>query len=104
MQVLDHEPNSWFLFASGGALLLDAACNHSAFGYSWLIELSAAERRAFALHGRAYLDRLARHIQYGAPILKISRSPYKDRDRSGDFGDETARAIAAWRSTVASAG
>ena len=97
MQVLDHQPNTWFLLEAGEALLFDAACNHSAFGYSWLIELNAEERQAYASGGRGFLDWLAQDIHNGVPILEVSRSPYKTRDRSRAFGAEVTRTIVAWR-------
>ena len=97
MQVLDHQPNTWFLFQVGDTLLFDAACNHSAFGYSWLIELNAEERQAYERGGRAFLDWLARDIHNGVPILKVSTSPYKARNCSVEYADETKRAVEAWR-------
>ncbi|MFV0624991.1 hypothetical protein ACBY01_13415 [Sphingomonas sp. ac-8] len=97
MQVIDHAPYSWFLLAAGDALLFDAYCNHSALGYSWLIELNAQERQAYARGGRAYLDRLAQDIHNGVPILKISTSPYRTRNREAEFADAVTQAIRAWR-------
>jgi hypothetical protein len=97
MRVVAHQPSSWFLLEEGDTLLFDVACNHSAFGYSWLIELDLAERQAFVLGGRAYLDRLAQDIHTGVPILKISTSPYKSRNRESQFGDAVSHAIQAWR-------
>ena len=104
MQVLDHQPNTWFLLKAGDALLFDAVCNHSAFGYSWLIELDADERQRFERGGRTFLDWLAQDIHNGVPILKISTSPYKARDRSREFGDEVTDAIKAWRASATLSG
>ena len=104
MQVLDHQPNAWFLFRAGDALFFDAACNNSAFGYSWLIELNAEERQAFEREGRSFLDVLAQDIHLGVPILEISQSPYKTRGRSREFADAIAEAVKAWRAEAARSG
>ena len=97
MQVLDHQPNTWFLFQVGDTLLLDAACNHSAFGYSWLIELNAEERLAYERGGRAFLDWLAQDIHNGVPILNVSTSRYKARNRGVEYANDTSKAVEAWR-------
>lgn len=97
MTVVDHEPQHWFLFEEDGTLFLDAACNHSAFGYSYLIALNEDERADYARHGRAYLGELATAIHNGAPILAASRSPFKGRDLTGAYADKTSAAIDAWR-------
>ncbi|WP_174549116.1 hypothetical protein [Novosphingobium rosa] len=96
MKVVDHEPHAWFLLEDEEALFLDAACNHSAFGYSWLIELNAEERQQFAEKGRPYIDWLAQDIHNGAPILEISQSPYKNRNRDRDLGPRVREAFKVW--------
>lgn len=80
--------------------VLDAACNHSAFGYSWLVELNAEERQADERGGRAFLDWLAHDIHNGVPILKVNTSPYKARNRSVEYADETNRAVEASRAAT----
>lgn len=50
--MLDHEPQSWFLFQAKGALYLKANCNHGAFGYSFMIRLTAAEVQRYRDEGR----------------------------------------------------
>jgi len=81
MQVLDHEPQSWFLFEANGELYLDANCNHGAFGYSFMIRLTTAEVQRYRDAGRDYLSWLAQDIHNGAPILSAILSPYKTRKR-----------------------
>lgn len=97
MKLVDQEPQSWFLLEENGALFLDAACDHGAFGYSWLIELNAAERQAYAAQGRAFLFWLAQDIHNGVPILEASRSPYKARNRDAALGGRVSEAIRLWR-------
>ena len=64
-----------------------------AFGYSWLIELSAEERQAYERGGRAFLDWLAQDIHDGVPVLKVSTSPYKTRNRSVEYADKANRTV-----------
>ncbi len=97
MQVLDHEPYSWFLFEADGELYLDANCNHSAFGYSFMVRLTAAEARRYRDEGRGYLDWLAQDIHNGAPILSASTSPYKLRRASDDEQAQASAALRAWQ-------
>jgi len=103
VQVLDHRPNMWFLLKAGDALFLDAACNHGAFGYSWLIELDPGERQGFEQGGRAYLDRLAQDIHDGVPILANSTSPYKGRNRDRDLAEQVTNAVLDWRAASTAA-
>ena len=101
MRVLDHEPQAWFLLEDDGVLYLDAHCSHSAVDYSVLIALDATERAAFEEGGHDYLDRLAYDIQYSAPGVQGSRSPFQARNLTSGPGDRSRRAdaaITAWRS------
>ena len=97
MEVVDHEPGLWFLLREGRALFLDANCNHSFIGYTFLIELAPNEVRAYRERGRDYLTRLAEGIHDSAPILVASDSPYKGRDLSRPLGARVSAAIGAWR-------
>ncbi len=53
MKVLDHEPQFWFLTEEGGSLFLDANCNHSFVGYSFMIELSPLEQTEYKTKGHS---------------------------------------------------
>lgn len=97
MQVLDHEPQFWFLFEEDGALFLDANCSHSFFGYNFMIQLSPGEVLEYQEQGRPYLSWLARDIQDSAPILQGSHSIYKGRDVSSAYTEEVSQAVEAWR-------
>ena len=97
MQVLDHEPHSWFLFEADGALYLDANCNHGAVGYSFMVRLTAVETRRYRDEGRGYLNWLAQDIHNGAPILSASTSLYKSRKASEDEQVQASAALSAWQ-------
>lgn len=97
MQIVDHEPQLWFLAEDDGLLYLDANCNHSFFSYSFMIELSPQEIAEYRNKGRSYLSRLAQDIQNSAPILAASNSIYKGRDISPLHGERLNAAIQNWR-------
>ncbi len=97
MKVLDYEPQCWFLLEDDGALFLDANCNHSFIGYSFLLQLDAKEAANYRVKGRAYLSRLADEIQNSAPILAVSKSIYKGRDCSQEYSERVMTAIHQWR-------
>jgi len=97
MQVLDHEPQSWFLLEANDELYLDANCNHGAFGYSFMIRLTTAEARKYRDEGRGYLSWLAEDIHNSAPILSASSSPYKTRKATKEQEAEANAALATWR-------
>lgn len=96
MKVIDHDPQAWFLLRDKDALYLDVNCNHSAFGYSWMIELNEDELNRYASEGRAFLNQLAQSIQYSAPIVIGSTSPYKNRDVSKEHSVATVEAVQQW--------
>lgn len=101
MKVLDHEPYAWFLFEDDGALYLDVHCSHSFVDYDMLMALNALETSAYEGEGRSYLNQLVRSIQYSAPGVVESTSPFKSRNLAARDGDETRRAtiaaVEAWR-------
>lgn len=99
MNVIDHQPHAWFLLADGGQLFLDVHCSHSAFDYTVLIELNAAERASFENKGRDFLDWLAHDVHYTAPGVRGSTSPYKDRNLTvlkSPLDAQAQAAIAGW--------
>lgn len=97
MRVLDHEPQWWFLLEENGSLFLDANCNHSFVGYSFLLELNAEEHRAYEHEGRKFISRLATEIQDSAPIVKSSTSRFKGRDLSRTHSEKVMKAAEGWR-------
>lgn len=99
MKVIDCENQLWFLFEHQGKLLLDCNCNHSAFGYSYMIELNAKELAAYKEGGHVYLSTLAHDIHESAPILEKSNSQYKGRDLSSVYSELSLEAVRAWRQT-----
>lgn len=97
MIVVDSENWAWFLYEHEGHLYLDANCNMSAFGYTYMIQLNDEERAAYQSGGRDYLNQLAHDIHYSIPIAKDSGSKYKGRDVTGLFSALAAEAVRVWR-------
>lgn len=79
MIVLDEEPYRWLLLDEDGRLYLDVSCSHSAVDYLFLMALTGEEAALFRERGRGYLDDLSAGIQWSAPGVRGSRSPYKAR-------------------------
>lgn len=92
MQVVDHEPQIWFLFKEENALLLDVNCNHGPAGYCVMIQLSAEEKSEYSQKGHAYLNWLADAVQGSGP-----GRGYQLRDVSAIYSKETMAAINEWR-------
>jgi hypothetical protein len=95
--VLDHEPQFWFLLRTTSGLLLDVACSHSAFGYSFLMQLNEDEVRGYEAGGHRYLNDLARAVNFSAPGVKGSSSSYKDRNIHRLHADAVTEAVLTWR-------
>ncbi len=92
MQVIDHQPHTWFLFQQKNDLLLDVNCGQSAVGYSVLIRLSAEEVATYGQEGAAYLDQLAERVHRSGP-----GSTHQLRDISAQYSGECTAAIESWR-------
>jgi len=99
MDVVDTRPHGWFLLSEGDKLFLDINCDHNAFGYTVLLELSPEEREDFETRGRLALDELAEAVQYSAPAARESTSPYRERDLEKVRGGEVSEAVDRWRRT-----
>lgn len=97
MQVIEHEPQWWFLLEHEGSLFLDVNCSHSAISYNFLLQLNAEESAAYQLQGKPLLERIAQAIQDSAPILIISTSIYKQRNASQHYGQQVTAAIQEWQ-------
>ncbi len=97
MKVIDTECWAWFLFEHEGDLYLDANCNMSALGYTYMIRLNEDELESYKNGGHEYLNQLAYDIHYSVPIAKDSGSIYKGRDVSGEYSEMTAEAVGLWR-------
>ena len=94
MQVVDHEPQAWFLFKEGVALILDVNCNHGAVGYSVMIQLSAEESSEYAREGHTYLKRLAEAVQDAGP-----GRGYQLRDVTAVYSKASPAALREWRAS-----
>jgi hypothetical protein len=97
MKVIDSENWAWFLFEHEDHLYLDANCNMSAFGYTYMIQLNDEERYAYKAGGHEYLNQLAHDIHYSVPIAADTRSKYKGRDVSKMFSEMATDAVREWR-------
>mgnify|MGYP003422809230 CR=1 FL=1 len=97
MIVLDHEPHWWFLLQDGETLLLDVHCSHSAVDYSWVMTLNSDEAAQFKSTGRAFLTQLAERVQWSAPGIRGSTSPFRGRNLSRTHDRAVSEAIKAWR-------
>lgn len=97
MQVLDHEPDRWFLLQDGAALLLDTNCSHGPVGYSFLMALDTKETAQFKAAGRGFLNDLAEGVHMSNPGARGSPSPYRVRRLSAERDAAVAAAVLAWR-------
>ena len=93
MKVIDTENLAWFLFEHEESLYLDANCNMSAFGYTYMIQLNEQERKQYESYGRDYLNKLAHDTHYSVPIAKDTTSIYKGRDVSIELFELAAEAV-----------
>ena len=91
MRVLDYEDRFWYLLEDDKNLFLRVNCNHSAFGFSILIELDEIEKSKFKKTGRDCLSNFASDFSFHA------LTKYKDRDVSKHYKDLTTNAIKKWR-------
>ncbi|MEO8093336.1 MAG: hypothetical protein ABI632_00255 [Pseudolysinimonas sp.] len=98
MDVVDHAPRAWFLLHDYDELFFDVNCSQGAFGFSFLLRLTAQERAEYELRGRQALDELARAVQDSGPIARGTTSPYRFRDLTHLHGDEVMEAVMRWQS------
>lgn len=84
MHVIDHEPSGWFLVLDEHRLLLDVNVSHSFISYNFLMELNHQESAAYASDGHEFISELAKAIQYSAPGMRGSNSPYSHRNIAGE--------------------
>lgn len=104
MKVIDAESQMWFLLEQDGAFYLEAFCDHSFVGYSYMIALNAEELAAYEHGGHAYISKLADDIHNSAPIVQGSMSRFKGRDVSTTYGGEVSLAIEEWHASRDAAG
>ncbi|WP_296223238.1 hypothetical protein [Ralstonia sp. UBA689] len=101
MNVLDHEPQGWYLLKDEWGLYLDVNCNHSFAGYSFMMRLDFDEATKYLRQGRRYLNQLAQAVQKSAPGISGSQSPYKDRMAPSDVNARANDAIRQWQAANA---
>lgn len=95
MQVIEYEPQFWFLAEENDALYLESNCNYGAVGYTFLMQLSTQEMMQYKSKGRAYISLLAQAIQDSAPVF-TSASIYEGRDVSAIYHERFNAAVQAW--------
>ena len=97
MIVLDHEPHWWFLLQDGDTLLLDVHCSHGPADYLWTMALNDSEIAEFGSTGRTFLSKLAEKVQWSAPGVRGSTSPFLGRKLSLIHDKAVSDAIRLWR-------
>lgn len=97
MVVLDHEPHRWFLLQDGDALLLDVHCSHGPADYLWTMALNDDEIAVLRSTGRIFLNQLAEKVQWSAPGVRGSTSPFLGRNLSSTHSEAVSDAIERWR-------
>ncbi len=90
MEVIDHEPQYWFLVREGNEEYLSVRCQALLAEYSMLIRLSPAERAAYQAGGHAYADTLATDIN-------DHRDRYQERDYEKELDNRVTQTVVAWR-------
>ena len=90
MEVVEHEPNAWFLLKEDQTYFLDVNCSSSAVGFGILIQLTDDECREYLGIGRIYIQYLAARVQFWP-------TQYASRNLSRTHGTRVGSAIAAWR-------
>ncbi|WP_295969227.1 hypothetical protein [uncultured Xanthomonas sp.] len=96
MQVVDHAPHAWFLLRDGDTLLLDVNCSHGPVGYEWTMALNEEEAARFLALGHDFIAQLAEQVQWTAPGVSGSRSPYLGRKADAETRRRVTLAIKAW--------
>lgn len=96
MQVVDHAPHAWFLLRDDDTLLLDVNCSHGPVGYEWTMVLNEEEAAQFRALGHDFIAQLAEQVQWTAPGVLNSRSPYLGRKVDRETRQRVTLAIKAW--------
>ncbi|XQA78560.1 hypothetical protein ACM9W9_02175 [Xanthomonas sacchari] len=96
MQVVDHAPHAWFLLRDDDTLLLDVNCSHGPVGYAWTMVLNEEEAAQYHALGRDVIVQLAEQVQWTAPGVLGSRSPYLGRKVDAETRQRVTLAIKAW--------
>jgi len=92
LQVKDHAPYVWFLFADGEDLLLDVNCSHGAVSYSIVLRLNPSERLEYAAGGHSYLNQLSEAAQHAGPGSEL-----QNRSLHTEYSEQTLQAVQRWR-------
>jgi hypothetical protein len=97
MKIIDHKPQSWFLFEDGENLIFDVNCSYSFVGYDFLMLLNPDEVLGYRRGSKTFLNKLAEEIDYSCPIARESKSIYKSRKLDDRYVHMAAEAISRWK-------
>lgn len=92
MEVIDHEPQYWFLLRQEGKEYLSVRCQRGFMDYSMLVLLTPEEREA--AHRPA-----SGHLSLNTLATNINDHPelYRDRDFEKTLGSRVTQSVVAWR-------
>jgi hypothetical protein len=90
MEVIHHEPASWYLFREGGYLYFDVNCTQSAVSFSILMQLDDAEVAEYNSLGRVFLEHLAAEVSF-------QPTRYWSRNLTGPLVEEAHEAVTNWQ-------
>jgi hypothetical protein len=91
MEVVLHEPSSWYLLKKGDTYYIDVNCEASFVGFSLMVQLDPDEYTEYHALGRAFLQYFAAKINYWS-------DHYKERNVTGPLQQESTEAIKEWQS------
>jgi hypothetical protein len=93
VEVIGHQPGSWYLLREGERHFLDVACSVSIVSFAMLVELDEDERADLHALGHPYVTGLAKKINDWS-------SRYRDRDNPDGLRADVYRTIMAWRDST----
>jgi len=88
MEVIDFEPQFWFLLRKDNDYFIDVNCSYSFVGYGRFIQLDASELKEYKKRGKPFLNDFANDIQYYGMSNK-----YTERHILGEINDLAYKSI-----------
>jgi hypothetical protein len=90
VEVVQHEPASWYLLREDGHHYFDINCSQSASSFSILLQFNEDEESEYHALGRIFLDYLAAKVSYWS-------SRYWSRNLIGVLAEGAHEAEANWQ-------
>jgi hypothetical protein len=90
MEVIDHEPQLWFLLREGEEYYQNVRCQRGFMDYSMLVRYTPEERATYQSSGHAFAATLGQNIADNPPH-------YEDRDYDKQLATRVTQTIVAWR-------